>query len=235
MWLEDDYSKQEQESRKVLLSYFKVAKSQGLKTQLKHKLYINDKQVTEKQIEETGNNVLNCASMKTTASILSPESCTTPQNKKSNQPKKTKNKKPSLHQSLIADFINPASTSSKDEAGGTKKWLEPQPATNNKQWILIWNCQGYSNFDPMWKLGSKYPDCRWNLKNFYVFIPPAIKEKSKGKASGGLIIFIKNQCNVKVVENSNLWLIIEITCTNQRFILAIILLNVYYYLNHELT
>lgn len=87
--------------------------------------------------------------------------------------------------------------------------------------ILFWNCEGFFNINvcnvknfPLliclcetWETaplsGNRLPPF---LRNYNSVCAPAIKEKSRGRASGGLLMLIDSKLVYKVIDVSNLWI-----------------------------
>lgn len=122
---------------------------------------------------------------------------------------------------------------------------EPSINTNNfPPSIAFWNCSGYGrlyeiDIDTIKHLTSNNIIClseTWNtstlnpitlpsfLGDFTQYISPATKEKSKGRASGGLLLLIKNnrKTDSKVISITNIWIIVHVKLLNFNFILGLV-------------
>lgn len=74
-------------------------------------------------------------------------------------------------------------------------------------------------------LSTKYTD-------YTIINSNAIKEKRFGRASGGLLIFVKKEFNVSVLHKCQHWIFVSISLSNFTFILGLVYFN--YSLNLEI-
>lgn len=58
------------------------------------------------------------------------------------------------------------------------------------------------------------------LKDFKFVFSPALKDKSRGRASGGLILFYKEHLDVVVLQLSPWWIVVKLTATNFKLIIT---------------
>lgn len=63
------------------------------------------------------------------------------------------------------------------------------------------------------------------LQHYNMVFSPGIKEKQLGRASGGLLIFIKKEIQYEVLDISYLWIIIKIKTPSLSFILGNLYIN----------
>lgn len=59
------------------------------------------------------------------------------------------------------------------------------------------------------------------LIDYDVYFEKAIKEKCKGRASGGLLVLIRKSLKVNVITKNNLWIFLSLSSTNDNLIIGI--------------
>lgn len=61
----------------------------------------------------------------------------------------------------------------------------------------------------------------------YIFNSPATRDKSWGRASGGLLVLVKNNTftRVNVIEQANLWIILEVHTKKDKYIIMAVYLS----------
>lgn len=93
------------------------------------------------------------------------------------------------------------------------------------RWDIVCVCETWLTDTPCLKLFEKY---------YGIIFSPAIKNKQKGRASGGLIILYKHGIKLEVIDTSYLWLIVKIVGTHSNLIIGNIYINPKYNLYEAL-
>lgn len=105
---------------------------------------------------------------------------------------------------------------------------------------MLWNCHGYKNFeeiettDPTTRKDfdiiclnetwlTKPPKLNLYLENKYNMIySNAVKDKSKGRASAGLLIYLRKYLKSTIIEQNNMWILVKIDTEHITFTLGLV-------------
>lgn len=95
--------------------------------------------------------------------------------------------------------------------------LSSQETEHLLQWSIVCLCETWLLYEPQ-KLSSL-------LQYYNMVFSPAVKEKQRGRPSGGLLILIKKHIQFEILDCSYLWIFLKVKISSIEFILGNVYIN----------